>query len=276
MNRCNKALTDEYPSITMFGETWVHGVPNQSYFTENNIQSLPFKSNLQAVTDFQLLWGIKDAMTQDFGWTEGVNSLYTKLSYDFLYKNPMRNVVFLDNHDINRFYSTLGEDVNKYKSSLSWLMTCRGIPQFYYTSEFATPGFTSPSDGYVRLDFPGGWKEDPINKFEVSGRSEKDNEIFNHLKSLANFRKTSSAITTGKLMQYVPQDGLYVFFRYNDQQTVMVVMNTSKTEKTVSFDDYIERTKGFNIYFNVVDKNEKELVKFSIGSYQSMVLELKK
>jgi glycosidase len=276
MNRCNKALTDEYPSITMFGETWVHGVPNQSYFTENNIQSLPFKSNLQAVTDFQLLWGIKDAMTQDFGWTEGVNSLYTKLSYDFLYKNPMRNVVFLDNHDINRFYSTLGEDVNKYKSSLSWLMTCRGIPQFYYTSEFATPGFTSPSDGYVRLDFPGGWKEDPINKFEVSGRSEKDNEIFNHLKSLANFRKTSSAITTGKLMQYVPQDGLYVFFRYNDQQTVMVVMNTSKTEKTVSFDDYIERTKGFNKYFNVVDKNEKELVKFSIGSYQSMVLELKK
>lgn len=32
MNRCNKALTDEYPQITMFGETWVHGVPNQSYF----------------------------------------------------------------------------------------------------------------------------------------------------------------------------------------------------------------------------------------------------
>jgi glycosidase len=25
MNRCNKALTDEYPKLTMFGETWVHG-----------------------------------------------------------------------------------------------------------------------------------------------------------------------------------------------------------------------------------------------------------
>ena len=54
MNRCNKALTDEYPQLTLFGETWVHGVPNQSYFVENNY-NIPYKSNLQASTDFQTL-----------------------------------------------------------------------------------------------------------------------------------------------------------------------------------------------------------------------------
>ncbi|MFN8246834.1 MAG: hypothetical protein U0T56_10690 [Ferruginibacter sp.] len=32
MNRCNQALVDEYPQMTMFGEAWVHGVPNQAYF----------------------------------------------------------------------------------------------------------------------------------------------------------------------------------------------------------------------------------------------------
>ena len=31
MNRCNKALTDEYPHITMFGEAWVHGTANQAF-----------------------------------------------------------------------------------------------------------------------------------------------------------------------------------------------------------------------------------------------------
>ena len=76
MNRCNKALTDEYPKITIFGETWFHGVPNQAYFVQNNL-NIPFKSNLQGATDFQTLWGIQDAMTKDFGWNDGVNKLYT-------------------------------------------------------------------------------------------------------------------------------------------------------------------------------------------------------
>ena len=40
MNKCNKALTDEYPNITMFGETWVHGVANQIYFCENNMNEI--------------------------------------------------------------------------------------------------------------------------------------------------------------------------------------------------------------------------------------------
>ena len=62
------------------------------------------KSNLQASTDFQTLWGITDAMTKDFGWTDGVNELYTTLAQDFVYKDPMREVIFLDNHDMARFF----------------------------------------------------------------------------------------------------------------------------------------------------------------------------
>lgn len=85
MNRCNEALETEFPKLTMFGETWVHGVINQSYFAENNYD-IPLKSNLQAVTDFQTLWGITDAMTKDFGWNDGVNKLYTTLAQDFVYK----------------------------------------------------------------------------------------------------------------------------------------------------------------------------------------------
>ena len=107
---------EEYPRITMFeGETWVHGTAAQAYFAENNARNnIPFHSNLQGVTDFQTnLYGIIPAMTQDFGWTEGVNKLYTTLSNDFLYKDPTRNVNFLDNHDVSRFFSIVGGNVNK-------------------------------------------------------------------------------------------------------------------------------------------------------------------
>lgn len=270
MNRCNKALMDEYPMLTMFGETWVHGVPNQSYFTQNNY-NLPYKSNLQATTDFQTLWGIMDAMTKDFGWTEGVNKLYTTLAQDFVYKDPTRQVIFLDNHDKDRFFSVVKEDVTKYKTALTWLLTCRGIPQIYYGDEIATTGTTNPNDGYVRLDFPGGWDGDKINKFTAGGRTTKDDTIYQHLSTLANFRKNSSALTTGKFMQYVPEDAVYTYFRYDNKQTIMVVMNTAKEEKKVMFEKFTERIKGFSKMKNILTGQITSLNEIAIKSYESVV-----
>ena len=259
----------------MFGETWVHGVPNQSFFCQNNY-NIPFKSNLQAVTDFQALWGITDAMTKDFGWTDGVNKLYTNLAQDFVYKDPMRNVIFLDNHDLSRFYSVIGEDVVKYKSAIDWLLTCRGIPQLYYGNEILMTGVTSPNDGYVRLDFPGGWKDDKLNKFTAEGRNEKENDVWNYLARLANFRKNSSAITTGKMMQFTPDDGIYPYFRYDDKQTIFVVLNTAKEKKTIKVDRFAERTKGFTKMKNVHTGETVSLADFSVEPKASVVFELLK
>lgn len=258
MNRCNKALVDEYPKMTMFGETWVHGVPNQSYFCENNY-NIPFKSNLQATTDFQtLFYGIQPAVNEPFGWTEGVNKLYTTAAQDFVYKNPMRQVIFLDNHDLPRFYSVVGEDTAKYKMALGWLLTFRGVPQLYYGDEILMTGFTNP-DGNVRLDFKGGWAEDKDNKFTAAGRTEKEENVFQFIKTLANFRKRSSAITSGKMMQYIPQDGVYTYFRYDNQQTVMVIMNTSVDTRQVDMGRFEERTKGFTSARSVTDGSVMDL-----------------
>lgn len=251
MNRCNKALMDEYPKMTMFGETWVHGVLNQAYFTENNLTNIRFKSNLPGVTDFQTnLYGIAPALNQPFGWTEGVNKLYLTLTNDFVYKNPMNQVVFLDNHDMTRFLSQVGEDIDKLKMGIAWLLTTRGIPQLYYGTEVLMKGVSNP-DGYVRGDFPGGWTGDDKNKFTTEGRSEKENEVFNWTRTLANFRKSSSAIKTGKLTQYVPEDWVYTYFRHDAKQTVMVVMNTSNDEKTLQPARFAESMKGFTKAKNV-------------------------
>lgn len=275
VNRCNKALMDEYPKLTLFGETWVHGVPNQSFFCENNY-SIPFKSNLQATTDFQLLfYGIQEALTKPFGWTDGVNKLYTTTAQDFVYKDPMRQVIFLDNHDLPRFYSVLGENIDKYKMSLAWLLTFRGIPQLYYGNEHLMTGFTNP-DGWVRLDFKGGWKEDKENKFIKEGRTEKENDVFNYLKLLTHFRNNSPALKTGKLMQYVPEDALYVYFRYSKNQTIMCIMNTGDKAQEVDFSKYAERTNGFNSAIEITNQTKYQLKdKLSIPTWKMMLLELK-
>ena len=276
MNRCNKALLDEYPKLTMFGETWVHGVPNQSYFCENNY-NIPFKSNLQATTDFQcLFYGIQPAINENFGWTEGVNKLYTTAAQDFVYKNPMREVIFLDNHDLNRFYSVVGEDTTKYKMGLAWLLTFRGIPELYYGDEILMTGITNP-DGNVRRDFSGGWPGDVANKFTKEGRSDKEESIFEYVKRLANFRKSSSAITTGKMMQYVPVDGIYVYFRYDDKQTVMCVMNTKSESATIDLSRFKEGIRDFKKAYDVATDVTFDLGdKLNVGGKYLLVMDLKK
>jgi neopullulanase len=276
MNRCNKALYDEYPKISIFGETWVHGVINQAYFCEN-VFNIKYKSNMHATTDFQtLFYGITPACNEKFGWTEGVNKLYTTLAQDVVYKDPMRQVIFLDNHDISRFYSTVGEDTSKYKMAFAWMLTCRGIPQMYYGNEILMTGVTSPNDGYVRLDFPGGWEGDAANKFTAAGRTQKENSIFNYIRTLAQFRLKSSAIKTGKFMQFLPVDGVYVYFRYDSKQTVMCIMNTNAEPKTIDLSRFAERMNGFTSAFDVAAGQVFQLEKtMTLMPTSNLVLELR-
>jgi glycosidase len=49
-------------------------------------------------------------------------------------------VSFLNNHDTNRALTQLGDDINKYKMAIGWLLTTRGIPQLYYGEEILMKG----------------------------------------------------------------------------------------------------------------------------------------
>ena len=259
MNRCNQALFDEYPRITMFGECWTTGVARQAYFTRNNLE-VPFKSNLPGVLDFQVLFnGIQSAIKDTSAWGGGVNELYQTLGNDFLYADPAANVIFLDNHDMTRFFSQIGEDVAGLRMGLEWLMTARGIPQLYYGTEVLMKGVDNP-DGLVRLDFPGGWPGDKKNAFTGVGLEPNEAIIQHVVKTLGQYRLHSTALQTGKMMQYVPEKSLYVYFRYDDRQTVLCAMNTGNEPVRVDFSKYSERTKGFTMGVDV----EKGL-RFDLG-----------
>ena len=270
MNRCNKALTDEYPNITMVGENWCEGIPNQAYFTVNKLNT-KYKSNLTGAIDFEILFkGIQPALTQQ----NGVNSLYNTMSLDFLYEHPLTNLVFLDNHDMSRFYSVVDSSVAKQKMGLAWLFTTRGIPQLYYGTEILMGGKSYPHDGDVRLDFPGGWKGDKKNAFTGNGLTADEKNVQQYTKILADYRKQTSALRTGKLMQYIPSNGLYVYFRYDEKNTIMCVMNTDKDAKNISFSNYTERTKNFSSAVEITTGN-KLLQTFSIPAQTMWVLQLK-
>ncbi len=254
-----KAMQAEYPKIGLFAETWVHGSPIQAQFTQDNYLRKDYNSYMPAVTDYQLHYAINEALTRKQGWTEGIARIYYTLAKDFLYEDPFKNVIFLDNHDLPRFYGTIEKDWNKYCSGIAFLLTTRGVPMMYYGTEILMEGAGGAFGEGGRLDFPGGWPGDPSNKFVKEGRTSLEEKAFQYVKKLANYRKETPALHHGQLMQFVPENDLYVYFRYDQTKTVMVLMNSADESQSVDLDRYEERLLGFSQARDVVSEQVHDL-----------------
>jgi glycosidase len=273
MSKWAQDVKAEFPHLSIFGETLVWSAADQAYFTQGNTVNQGFDTHLPGVTDGVVKDAIYDALNAREGWTEGVNRLYSVMAQDFLYQDATRNVVFLDNHDMSRVLSVVGENINKYKSAMTMLLTLRGVPQMYYGDEILMKNFSNP-DGLVREDFSGGWPGDKNDKFTATGRTEKENDAFNYVRKLANYRKNTTALQTGKMMQYIPEKGIYVYFRYDNKKTVMVAYNSRDNEQTTSAARYFEQIKNAKKAKNVITDETVDLANFTIGGKSTLVFEL--
>jgi glycosidase len=266
----------EYPQFSSVGELWEHCVTIEAYFAQHpKIIGAP-DSHVPGMIDFQVYDAINEALNKPMSWTEGLSRIYYTLVQDVLYNDPSRNLTFLDNHDLSRFYSVVGEDLRKYKMGIAFLLTTRGTPSLYYGTEILMKNFADP-DGKVRADFPGGWKSDTKDKFTKEGRTDKENEAFDFVKKLANYRKENDVLQTGKLMQFVPENNSYVYFRSNDKKTVMVIMHCSDKPQTIHLSRFAEKIKDFRSYTDVMTgKTEVFKTDMLLNPYEVRVLELVK
>jgi glycosidase len=258
MKRWAKAVKTEYPEFFMFAETWVHGSAIQAWFAGGNKLNQG-ENYLDGVTDFQMYYAINNTLNNSYGWTQGVAEIYYVLAQDFLYQYPEQNVTFIDNHDLDRFYGTINQDFEKFKMGVAILMTVRGIPSLFYGTELLMP--YKGDHGLLRSDFPGGWKEDKVNKFNSSGRSDLENEAFDYIKKLAHWRKNSEAITKGKTIQYIPEDGVFVYFRYTDNEAVMVALNQNNKSVTIDLSQFEEILKGKNNFIDITNDQKQNSIK---------------
>lgn len=276
MSRYCREIRAEYPSIHLFGEIMERGVVVQGFFADNQpMTRANFDSNLPGVIDFQWCFAAQETLQKEQTWMDGVSKLYYTLAKDYFYQDPFRNMILLDNHDMTRFFSMISEDINKYKSGVALLLTMRGVPQVYYATEILSTGYEFPSHGNIRKDFPGGWPGDPVNKFTAAGRTAQENEAFQYMRTLLRYRNATPALQTGKLMQFVPEDNVYMYFRYDKAKTVMVVLNTSGSEKTVPTGRYAERMTGFTRARDVCTGAVlTDLSKLTVGRNLPLVLEL--
>jgi len=169
MQRWVKRMKLEYPEFNIVGEAWLQKEAITAYYAGSENERFGYNSHLPSVTDFPLHYAVEKAVNESETWTNGMARLYYIFAQDFLYDNPYTNVIFPDNHDLSRYYSVMGNDLDKYKMGLAFYYTTRGIPMVYYGTEILMTGEEHLGHGYIRQDFPGGWAGDEINAFTGEG-----------------------------------------------------------------------------------------------------------
>ncbi len=241
LGRWTCAIMAEYPNFNIVGEEW-SGNPNTVAYwqrgketPDDNVSCLP------SVMDFPLRQALQEALTEEESWDKGLIKLYEALANDHIYADPQNLLVFLENHDMDRVATQLGGDTSLIKMAHTYLATMRGIPQLYYGSEVLLQNDSLPGDhGAIRADMPGGWAGDPVNAFTGQGLTEQQRAVQNHLRELLNWRKAHPVIATGKTIHFAPQDGIYVFGRYDERERIAVVFNKNREARTLSPERYAE------------------------------------
>lgn len=272
-----KAITDEYPNFNIVGETWMYDPAQIAFWQKDSkvgeIEN--YNSNLPSVMDFMLYENLPKALQEEENWDKGMIRLYNSFASDFLFPNPKNMMVFFENHDTPRINEMFNGNPAYYKLALTIVSTIRGIPQLYYGSEIGMRGDKNKGDADIRRDFPGGWKGDAQNAF-VS-RTPEQNEFFDYTQKLLNWRKSKDVIHNGKTKNFSPEKNVYVYFRYNDEEKVMVVINSSDKEQTIEMNRFQEMVPSSFKAKDVMKDAEVQIKDLlTIPAKSSLILEINK
>lgn len=174
-------------------------------------------------------------------WDSPWTSVYDTLASDFEYPDPMNLVIFPDNHDQSRIYTKVGENYDLYRMAIVYYLTMRGIPQIYYGTEVLMSHPGTNSHGAIRSEFPGGWEDHRKSAFSGEGLTNMERSAQGFMRKMLNWRKNKTVIHAGKLMQFTPIGHIYVYFRYDDTETIMVVFNRGDDAVTLDTARFVER-----------------------------------
>ncbi|TCO09686.1 glycoside hydrolase family 13 protein [Natronoflexus pectinivorans] len=267
----------EYPDFSIVGESWIGNTSQLAYWQKDFPNQDGYNSYIKNLFDFPLAYAISSAFNEGEGWDSGLQRLYDVLADDHLYRYPKHLVVFAENHDFGRMMHFFNYDINKMKLAIAFLGTVRGIPQWYYGSEILMGEDGGLSHGAIRQNYPGGWPGDEVDAFTREGRTAEQNEVFDYLTTVLNYRKNSHVIHHGNTLHFVPQNEVYVYFRYLDGEAIMVMMNNNdenNTEVDMSrFNEILANYSGGREI--VTGKRYEKLDKITVPAKSALIIELK-
>jgi len=154
-----------------------------------------------------------------------------------MYQPEVRRVQLnlLDTHDTPRFLTCASRDLNSLKLALIFFFTYTGAPSILYGDEIGLYGRHDPE---CRQSFP--WDE-----------SKWDHDLRNFVKRLIALRKAHPALRgEGSFQKLYANDGVYVFKRASNHETILVALNAAEAARQASIS---EPVKGKHILFGQCD-----------------------
>lgn len=126
------------------------------------------------------------------------------------YEQPIDQVTFLDNHDMDRFQVN-GAATKKTDLALAVMLTSRGVPNIYYGTEQYMTG-----------------NGDPNNRGKMTSFSQTTN-AYKIIQKLGALRKSNQALGFGKTKQRWINNDVYVYERQFGNDIVLVAVNKSSS-----------------------------------------------
>jgi glycosidase len=204
----HKKIHNLYPNLTTVGEVF-NADPVITSFFAGGVSHEGIDTGLYTPFDFPVYFTLRDVLLHD----KPMTALASVLAADDLYPHPERLVPFFGNHDTRRFLSEPGANPERLKLAFALVATMRGMPEIYSGDEIAMEGGDDP---YNRRDFPGGFSSSSHSAFTSSGRTAKEQDIFDWASSLFHLRKSHDAISLGEQQNLLADSTAYAYVRGKD------------------------------------------------------------
>lgn len=251
MQKWQRRMDLEYPGFSIIAETWVPDAPYTARIQQEIYNANETKAPC-IVMDFAFQKRLEKTFYNGDVRENKETEMYDHFVNDFLYEDPVNTLAFIDNHDLPRWLS-INKGVKQLKQALAILMTSPRIPQLYYGTEILMSG-----DGKGTGD--GNYREDMFDKFSEKTRSRKEGEMLKYIKKLLNWRKNSQAVTKGRMIHYVPENGCYVYFRQYENECVMVISNARKQELKLDVSRFKECLSGKQLGIDIITGDSYNLI----------------
>jgi glycosidase len=148
----------------------------------------------------------------------------------------------------------------------------------YYGTEALLDRGTLEGDPGKRKDFPGGWQGDEVNVFTGENLSPEQKDMKDYMSALFTWRKGNKIVLEGKLTHYIPEDGMYVYFRTLGKESVMVIINNNeKYLKTLTTSRFGENLSGYKSGRDIFTGSQiKDLNKIEVPAKSVKIIELQR
>ncbi len=223
----NTALQTQYPHVNAVGEVFDGDVSLVSYFQGGRVGPDGVDTRMDSLFDYPLYFPLRRAFAQGASF----HDLADDEAHDWLFPHPSHLMTFLGNHDVKRFLNEDGATVDGLELAQTFLLTNRGVPLLYYGDEIGMTGGDDPDN---RRDFPGGFPGDAQTAFTAAGRTQAEQRVWQHVRTLTHLRAAFPALRRGSQITLLQTDHQWAYARVLNHQAVVVVLNNDTKPATVT------------------------------------------